>query len=83
MKTQEKEAMMRSLKIFILFLSVLTFAFGSQEAAAQKSGDGSAIPYPKKEWEGVQGKPLRTRNPILSDSPKHPRSSQCTGHHAR
>jgi hypothetical protein len=61
---------MKSLKIVILFLSILTFAFGSQAAAAQKSGDGNAIPYPKKEWKGVQGKPWQTQNPILSDSPK-------------
>jgi arylsulfatase A-like enzyme len=42
----KKEAMMKSLKIAILCLGVLTLAFGSQQAAAQESGDGNAIPYP-------------------------------------
>jgi hypothetical protein len=61
---------MKSLMIVILFLSILTFAFGSQAAAAQKSGDGNAIPYPKRNGKGSRGKPWPIRNPILSDNPK-------------
>jgi hypothetical protein len=74
---------MKSLMIVILFLSILTFAFGSQAAAAQKSGDGNAIPYPKKEWKGVQGKTLADSKPDFIGQPKAPEGcAQCTGHHA-
>jgi len=64
--------MIKSLKIVILFLSILTFAFGSQAAAAQKSGDGNAIPYPKKEWKGGQGKTLVVSKPYFIGQPKGP-----------
>ena len=64
--------MMKSLKIVILFLSILTFAFGSQATAAGKSGDGNAIPYPKKEWKGVQGKTLADSKPDFIGQPKAP-----------
>jgi hypothetical protein len=73
---------MKSLKIAILCLGVLTLAFGSQQAAAE-SGDGNAIPYPNwRNGKGSRGKPWRTRNPILSASPKRLMVPQCTGHHA-
>jgi hypothetical protein len=66
---------MKSLKIVILFLSILTFAVGSQAAAAQKSGDGNAIPYPKKEWKGVQGKTLADSKPDFIGQPKAPKDA--------
>ena len=74
--------MIKSLKIVILFLSVLTFAFGSQAAAAQKSGDGNAIPYPKKEWKGVQGKTLADSKPDFVGPPKAPEGGSGCSHFA-
>jgi hypothetical protein len=63
---------MKSLKIVILFFSVLTIVFCSQVAAAQKSGDGNAIPYPRKEWKGGQGKTLVDSKPYFIGQPKAP-----------
>ncbi|MEZ5276103.1 MAG: arylsulfatase [Opitutaceae bacterium] len=63
---------MKSSKTAILSLSVFTIALCSQAAAALKSGDGNAIPYPKKEWKGVQGKTLADSKPYFVGQPKAP-----------
>ena len=63
---------MKPLKIVILFFSVFAIALCGQAAAAQKSGDGNAIPYPKKEWKGVQGKTLADSKPDFIGQPKAP-----------
>jgi arylsulfatase A-like enzyme len=61
---------MKLLTTIISFLCVLSIVSCSQLAVKQRIGDSNAIPYPLEEWKGVQGKPWRTRNPILSASPK-------------
>jgi hypothetical protein len=66
-----KETAVKSLKTVILFLSIFAIAFCTQ-AAAQKSEDGNAIPYPKKEWKGVQGKTLADSKPDFIGQPKAP-----------
>ena len=63
---------MKSLKTIISFLGILSIVFLSQVAVAQKSGGGNAIPYPKKEWKGVQGKTLADSKPYFIGQPKAP-----------
>ena len=63
---------MKSPKTVVSFLSILTIVLCSQAAAAQESKGGNAIPYPLKEWKGVQGKLWPNRNPISSGNPKRP-----------
>ena len=66
---------MKYLKIVILFLGILTVVVYSQVAVAQKSGDGNAIPYPLKEWKGVQGKTLADSKPDFIGQPKAPKGA--------
>ena len=63
---------MKSLKKLILFLSIFSISLCGQVAAAQKSGDGNAIPYPLEEWKGVQGKTLAESKPAFIGQPKAP-----------
>jgi hypothetical protein len=60
-------------------LKTANFAFrrsfyGVLQSAAvdQKSGGGNAIPYPLKEWKGVQGKTLADSKPDFIGQPKAP-----------
>jgi len=66
---------MKSLKTVILFLSIFAIAFCGQVAAAQKSGDGNAIPYPLEEWKGVQGKTLADSKPDFIGQKKAPKDA--------
>jgi arylsulfatase A-like enzyme len=72
---------MKSLKAVILFLSILSIVSCSQAGFDQKSADGNqaaaelksssnAIPYPLKEWKGVQGKTLADSKPDFIGPPK-------------
>jgi hypothetical protein len=75
---------MKSLKAVILFLSILSIVSCSQAGFDQKSADGNqaaaelkssvsnAIPYPLKEWKGVQGKTLADSKPDFIGQPKAP-----------
>ena len=75
---------MKPVKIVILFLAILSFVSCSQVDVDQKSADGNeatvqqksedvnAIPYPKKEWKGVQGKTLADSKPDFIGQPKAP-----------
>ena len=69
------EETMKSLKTVILFLSIFAIAFCGQVAAAQKSGDGNAIPYPLEEWKGVQGKTLADSKPDFIGQKKAPKDA--------
>jgi hypothetical protein len=86
---------MKSLKAVILFLSILSIVSCSQAGFDQKSADGNqaaaelkssvsnAIPYPLKEWKGVQGKTLADSKPDFIGQPKRlRRCAQCTHCHA-
>jgi hypothetical protein len=66
------EAEMKLLKTVFSFLSIFALVFCSQVAFAQESGGGNAIPYPKKEWKGVQGKTLADSKPDFIGQPKAP-----------
>ena len=63
---------MKLLKTVFSFLSIFALVFCSQVAFAQESGGGNAIPYPKKEWKGVQGKTLADSKPDFIGQPKAP-----------
>ena len=66
---------MKTLKSVLPFFGILFILFFSQAVAAQKSGDGNAIPYPKEEWKGVQGKTLADSKPDFIGQPKAPESA--------
>ena len=63
---------MKSLKTAMLFFATLSIVLCSQAAAGQKSKGANAIPYPKKEWKGVQGKTLADSKPYFIGQPKAP-----------
>ena len=63
---------METVRTVILFLGILAIVFCSQAAFAQKRAGGNAIPYPLKEWKGVQGKTLADSKPDFIGQPKAP-----------
>jgi hypothetical protein len=59
-------------------LVILVFMF-----SCSTTQDKNAIPYPKKEWKGVQGKnPGRIKTRFYRATPGSGRGSQCAGYHA-
>jgi hypothetical protein len=63
---------MKLLTTIISFLCVLSIVSCSQLAVKQRIGDSNAIPYPLKEWKGVQGKTLADSKPDFIGQPKAP-----------
>jgi arylsulfatase len=63
---------MKSLKTATVLLGILSIVFCTQAAAAQKGGGANAVPYPIKEWKGVQGITLAESKPDFIGQPKAP-----------
>ena len=69
---RDKETAMLKLETAIPIACLLTIAFCTPLAVAQDRGGGNAIPYPLKQWQGVQGKTLDDSKPYFVGQPKAP-----------
>jgi len=64
---------MKNLFCSLIFLAILAIMFSCSTGKENTAGqEGNAIPYPKKEWNGVQGKTLAESTPDFIGQPQAP-----------